>query len=206
MNKKIIIIIVIIIVCSLLIFSEKLNKNSYENIQSDNIVENIDNSIENTAQEVEEKEYIKIHITGQINSPGIIELEEGARIADAIEKSGGATALANLENVNLAYELQDGQKVYIPSMEEGKVEYLTEESGENIIEDTSAFSKTKKININKASEEDLQNIPGIGPSMAQKIVIYRKENGEFKSIEDLKNVSGIGDKKFESMREYISIK
>ena len=173
---------------------------SYENI----IVQDVENVVSNE-EIVEEKEYIKIHITGQVKIPGIIELEYGARISDAIEKAGGLTEFASLKNVNLAYKLEDGQKLYIPTTEED-VESVLMENGENIIQNTNLSGKSKMININKANESELEEIPGVGPSMASKIVNYRKENGEFKNIEDLKNISGIGEKKFEAMREYISVK
>lgn len=173
---------------------------SYENI----IVQDVENVVSNE-EIVEEKEYIKIHIAGQVKIPGIIELEYGARISDAIEKAGGLTEFASLKNVNLAYKLEDGQKLYIPTTEED-VESVLMENGENIIQNTNLSGKSKMININKANESELEEIPGVGPSMASKIVNYRKENGEFKSIEDLKNISGIGEKKFEAMREYISVK
>ena len=173
---------------------------SYENI----IVQDVENVVSNE-EIVEEKEYIKIHITGQVKIPGIIELEYGARISDAIEKAGGLTEFASLKNVNLAYKLEDGQKLYIPTTEED-VESVLMENGENIIQNTNLSGKSKMININKANESELEEIPGVGPAMASKIVNYRKENGEFKTIEDLKNISGIGEKKFEAMREYISVK
>lgn len=173
---------------------------SYENI----IVQDVENVVSNE-EIVEEKEYIKIHIAGQVKIPGIIELEYGARISDAIEKAGGLTEFASLKNVNLAYKLEDGQKLYIPSTEED-VESVLMENRENIIKESNVSGSSKTININKANESELEEIPGVGPSMASKIVNYRKENGEFKNIEDLKNISGIGEKKFDAMREYISVK
>lgn len=176
------------------------NEISYENI----IVQDIENIVSDE-EVVEEKEYIKIHITGQVRTSGIIELEYGSRISDAIEKAGGLTEFASLKNVNLAYKLEDGQKLYIPTTEED-VESVLMENGENIIKETNVSEKSKVININKANEVQLEEIPGVGPSMASKIVNYRNENGEFKSIEDLKNISGIGEKKFETMREYICVK
>lgn len=181
-------------------FKEDKEEISYENI----IVQNVENVVSNE-EIVEEKEYIKIHIAGQVKIPGIIELEYGARISDAIEKAGGLTEFASLKNVNLAYKLEDGQKLYIPSTEED-VESILMENGENIIKESNILGSSKTININKADESELEEIPGVGPAMASKIVNYRKENGEFKTIEDLKNISGIGEKKFEAMREYISVK
>ena len=108
----------------------------------------------------------------------------------------------------MAYILEDGEKIYIPK----KGEQLSEFSPSLIINNSSkvssntATSKSTKININKATQAELETIPGIGPSTALKIVTYRNENGKFKSIEDVKNVSGIGDSKYEKMKDYITIK
>ena len=206
-KSKIVIVIAVLIIMIGIIYqikksNEELKEISYQNV----IAQNVQETAEIIEEDTTEKEYIKIHITGQIKNSGIIELEVGSRISDAIEKAGGITEFANLDEVNLAYCLEDGQKLYIPSIEEKDVEYITENNGENIIQDTKVSSASKVININKADKEDLEKIPGVGPSMAEKIVNYREENGYFNSIEDLKNISGIGEKKFESMREYISVK
>ena len=176
-------------------------KNDKELITNDFIINSA--SINNTIIN-EKSEKIKIYITGQIKNPGVIELEENSRIEDAINLAGGLTELANLNNVNLAYCLEDGQKLYIPSInDQSDISYISIENGTNIIQETNFNSQNSKININKADIVELQNLPGVGESLAQKIINYRNENGKFNSIEDLKNVSGIGEKKFESLKEYI---
>lgn len=206
-KSKIVIVVGILLIVIGIIYQIKTNNKNVETIDYENIIVESGEETKDSENIIEvEKEYIKIHIAGQVKNTGILELEQGARISDAIQKAGGITELASLDNVNLAYCLEDGQKLYIPSKEEKNIEYITEENGENIIEDTKTSSANKTVNLNKADEDALQQIPGIGPSMAQKIIRYRTENGEFKSIEDLKNVSGIGDKKFESMRDYICVK
>ena len=207
-KSKLIFILGIILIIVGIIYHNQTSQNEFEEIEFQNIVikenETQEQDIENVVEI--EKNYIKIHIAGEVKNTGILELEEGARISDAIEKAGGTTEMANLDKVNLAYCLEDGQKLYIPNKNQKDIEYITIENGENIIEETKTSSTGKKINLNKADEDNLQEIPGIGPSMAQKIILYRNENGDFKSIEDLKNVSGIGDKKFDSMKEYICVK
>lgn len=207
-KSKIIFILGIILIIVGIIYHNQTSQNEFEEIEFQNIVINENETQEQDIENVVgiEKNYIKIHIAGEVKNTGILELEEGARISDAIEKAGGTTEMANLDKVNLAYCLEDGQKLYIPNKNQKDIEYITIENGENIIEETKTSSKGKKINLNKADEDNLQEIPGIGPSMAQKIILYRNENGDFKSIEDLKNVSGIGDKKFDSMKEYICVK
>lgn len=147
---------------------------------------------------------IKIHITGEVKNEGIVELEEGARIDDAIKKAGDVTEFADLSKVNLAYELSDGQKVYIPSKNEEIEEYASLDAGENVLEESEAIGG--KININVADSSALQTINGVGESLAGKIIAYRELNGKFKSIEDLKNVSGIGEKKFEDIKDKVVVK
>ena len=182
--------------------------------------ENINNITENiTANEIiEETEKIVIHITGEVKKKGIIYLDKGSRIADAIKAAGGATKNANLDQVNLAYVLEDGQKIYIPNKNE-KLEvgaYIIVNSGNNVlIEDgknsgnTTTSNNTKgvngKVNINSANQTELETLPGIGPSLAQRIIEYRKSNGNFQNIEDIQNVKGIGDSKYSNIKENICI-
>lgn len=160
-----------------------------------------------------------MHVTGAVKSEGIVKIKEEGRIADAVEAANGFSEDADISQINLAYKLEDGQKIYIPSINDEKVkedekvlekEYVTDEAGDDIIlEDEISTVKTKKdekININTAMENELKEIPGVGESTAKKIIEYRKSNGKFKEIEDIKNVSGIGDSKFENMREKICVK
>ena len=140
---------------------------------------------------------------------GIIEVEEDSRISDIIDKAGGLLENSNLDEINLAYKVEDGMKIHIPTNEEiskkKEVEVTTnqyvysekKESKEEII--------NKKININTATEQELDQLQGIGQSTANKIIKYREENGKFKNIEDIKNVSGIGDAKFDGIRDEITV-
>ena len=152
------------------------------------------------------EEKIVIHIAGQVANPGIVELKDGARIVEAIEAAGGVTSDANLEKINLAYVLEDGMKVYIPSIaDDDENNYVTTGSS-GVSSNSSNATQTLKININTASVDDFSKIPGIGSSIASRIVEYRKENGKFSTIEDIKNVSGIGDAKFNNIKNYIYVK
>lgn len=165
---------------------------------------------------------IYIYITGEVNVPGVIILNEGSRIVDAINAAGGTTEKANLSKVNLVYILEDGMKVNIPSDNDLKnnsdFEYITMNSGDGGKEDyygenkqnsnssdSTNYKKYDIVNINTATQTELESLPGIGPSLALKIIIYRKENGKFSSIEDIKNVNGIGENKFEKLKNYITI-
>lgn len=153
-----------------------------------------------------------IHITGQVLNPGVISLDEGARIIDAVNKAGGLTKEADLSKINLAYILEDAQKVYIPSIhdkEESK--YISDGSGDTEIVSSSGSVQNKKeeklmVNINTANAIELSKLPGIGNSTALKIIQYRNTNGNFNTIEDLKNVSGIGDSKFNKIKDNICVK
>ena len=195
-KSTVVIIILIIIIYNF--FSSKKN----EEINYSNIIISEDES--KTENKIEE-EIIKVYVTGEVKSPGVIELEGDSRIEDAITLAGGITEKANLSEVNLAYSLEDGQKLYIPSIDDKEeVEYLTTENGENILETNKEGNG--KININTASLEKLETLPGVGEALGKRIIEYWEENGKFEKIEDLKNVSGIGDKKFESLEEYIVVK
>lgn len=190
MNKNKIIILIVVAISIIGLFMYKRKNNEYDILLENNIY--AFNQTESESSNQTSK--IKVHIIGEINNPGLYELEEGARIYDLIILAGSQTENADLNKINLAYELSDGEKIYIPSIFDEDYEYINSDN-----------NKSGKININKATENDLQNITGIGPGLAQKIVSYRNANGKFDSIDDLKNVSGIGEKKFESIKEFISV-
>lgn len=195
---KIVIAVIVAIFAVLYYFLNNQKSSSYENILTSEVIINNVSSEEKS----EETGKIKVYVTGEVNSPGVIELEEGARIEDAIQKAGGIKPEANLKEINLASEIEDGEKIYVPNLVEQVEETtLSSESKAN----TSSKSEGK-VNINKASVSELTSIPGVGASTAQKIITYREENGKFKTIEDIKNVSGIGDSKYNSMKDFISVK
>lgn len=145
---------------------------------------------------------IMVHITGQVKDQGVVLLDEGSRIVDAIEAAGGETDDADLAKLNLAYVLNDGEKIYVPSKSEQnqEIEYVTTASGGD-----SMSSNSSIININTAGQNELMELPGIGESIANKIIAYREENGKFKTIEDIKNVPGIGDSKFANIKDMIKV-
>lgn len=193
------------IVAIIILFIVYYVYNKQEN-QDLTITNEIDSNIE-AESSLQEINMIIVHITGAINKQGIVELKQGSRIADAIEKAGGSLETADLDKVNLAYVLEDGQKVYIPKIgDEIEVfEYITEGSGNNVIIDDEDKRDDTQININKASQTELELLPGIGPSIALKIIEYREENGKFDNIEDIKNVTGIGDSKYNNIKDKICV-
>ena len=186
---------IIVIIGIIKIVDIYYEKNNTEKISMSNF-------IENETEDEKGNTKIKVYITGEVKNQGVIELEEGDRIADAIEKAGGQTEQASLKNVNLAYQLEDGQKIYIPNVNDNETEII-DDGASGVVDDT---TNQTVVNINKADETELQSLNGIGESLATSIVQYRKENGKFETIEDLKNVPGIGDSKFENIKEYIKVK
>ena len=203
-KQKIIVVVLIIIMCIVIGYYiiSKTEKYDYSDIEK---ISNIIEEDQEVDDNIIENKIVK-HITGEVEEEGVIELEKGARISDAIEEAGGTTEEADLSNVNLAYSLSDGQKVKIPNINEKDEEIIVveEKAGDNIIIEGNK-SKEEKININKAAQTEIETLPGIGPSTALKIITYRNEHGKFKNIEDIKNVSGIGDSKFENIKEYICV-
>ena len=211
------------------IFKKDEEENFEEkNILKDEVIDDVEEKIEEGTENVEDfeneiindNEKIYVYITGEVNNPGIVVLPIGSRIVDAIDCAGGITQKADIMKVNLVYMLQDGMKVNIPSSIELKnnpnFEYITMSSGDekndsNIKKATTVDTKSEaafkvsNVNINTATQTELETLPGIGPSLALKIINYRKENGKFKSIEELKSVNGIGENKYEEIKKYIYV-
>ena len=208
-QKTIILIIAIIVAIGMIYFIYTKNQ-----IRSDIDLESeilISNTSENKTNVELQEDLVIIHITGSVKNPGIVKLKDGSRIEDAIEAAGGLTENADITNVNLAYVLDDGVKIRIPSITDeknGDEQILEEGSGENIIEETNMTlgASTKEVNINKATETELQSLPGIGASLASRIIEYRNQNGKFSKIEDIKNVNGIGDSKYDNIKDFITVK
>lgn len=222
-QKKIIAIILIILV--IIAYYYLYLKNSTEEISNQDLeVNNTQASNQTNETEKEGEETIVVHVSGAVNIEGIVELDSGSRIANAIEKAGGVKENADMTNINLAYPLEDGMKIHIPTKEETEANknnenmidesYVTSSSGgvssKEDINSTQGNSSTstssKKVNINTATQEELDTLPGIGPSIASKIIDYREQNGKFNSIEEIKEVSGIGDAKYEKIKDSITIK
>jgi competence protein ComEA len=166
-----------------------------------------------TLQVITEEEGVKelfVHVAGAVKSPGLYKLNSSSRINDALAKAGGLSPEADndwfLKHINLAQKLEDGAKLYIPFKGEIKTN-----KGEVAGENTAVFEKNgsslfaEKININTASKSELETLPGIGPSYAQKIIDFRTENGFFSKLEDLIKVPGIGEKTFANLKNQITI-
>lgn len=220
LNKKYKIIIIIstimVIGLSYYVYSKENSKNEMSDLQVE------EGNIENN-QSIKEEKKIKVHISGAIKNEGVFELDENSRIIDVIQQAGGLTEQSYTKYINLAEMLEDGSKIYIPTKEEIENQEKQNEEQENK-KDIETFKNTitinqnennqnykstnqkiKKININTATQEELDSLPGVGASTANKILNYRKENGKFKTKEDIKNVSGIGESKFNKIKDLIEV-
>lgn len=242
-NKKIkIIAIITILVITIIygIWKENKGKIKIENINEQAEITDIEDNektknlhnttmknnenIKNKETNKTDKNKIVIYIIGEVKQEGVYELDENSRISDAIEKAGGTKENADLSQINLAYKIEDGMRIYIPKKGElvqdkekiedktqevvtGKSTDITNTTSVNTNLSTNKKSKTdiEKINLNKATQTELETLPGIGPSTAEKIIAYRKENGNFKNIEDIMNVNGIGESKYNKIKDLISV-
>lgn len=206
-SQKTILIIIMVIIIGIIgyyVYGNNVEKNN------NNIANEEEILVKENEQNKEKEKKIVVHITGAIKKEGVFYLNENSRVTDAINEAGGVTDDADMSKINLAYILEDGMKIKIPSIndiEEQDDDVESEKFVEIVGEDTtkSEFGKSKLININKANQTELETLPGIGPSTALKIISYREENGKFSSIEDLKNISGIGESKFENIKNLICI-
>ena len=190
------------------LYKDEFSFNTSNFIDNNFVETNIEDK--NISSENSTDNSIIVYICGAVKESKVITLPEDSRISDAIDAVGGLTDDADLTNINLAYILEDGEKIYIPK----KGEELQNEAsivsssvqGSSYSNYSATSTKSNKININKATQTELETIPGVGPSTALKIIEYREQNGKFSSIEDIKNVSGIGDAKYKKMKDYITVK
>jgi len=137
------------------------------------------------------KKEIKVEVSGAVKNPGVYTFEVGTRVEEALKAAGGVLETADLTKmeVSLASQLIDGQKIFVPL----RMTVFEKEAN------------SSKINLNQASLEELEKLPGIGEVLAQRIIDYRNQNGPFENIEDIKKVSGIGEKKFEAIKDLIRV-
>lgn len=219
-KKEIIIVSIILILLILTIFYWlNLKKNNKKVIKKDKeVVQKLEKKDE---KEVEKS--VKVDIKGEINNPGIYELDESMRVIDVIELAGGLTNNADTSVINLSKKLKDEMVIIIYSKyqvknfeatkeEEKVVEEKCIQENENALKNDACINDNNskdtntnqdKVNINTASLEQLQTLPGVGESKAKSIIEYR-EKQKFKTIEDIKNVTGIGDSLFAKIKENIT--
>lgn len=194
-REQLIIISLIILVLTLSLFNFIKKEVFSKDNDEDNIVENIIDETD-VEEDTHPKEII-VHISGQVHNPGVVKLELGARVIDAVNAAGGLKNDADLDKINLAKKLQDEDKIYIPK--------IGEDIDEKLLDFQNSAEDGNKININTCTKEELMSLPGIGEVLADRIIQYR-EKTPFKKVEDLMNVSGIGEKKFESIKDMIIVR
>lgn len=153
--------------------------------------------------EVIKTEQILVDLKGAIQSPGVYQMERDDRVIDCVNEAGGFLADAEQKAVNLAQRLEDQMVIYIPIKGEElvEIEQIVGEPSEN----TSVTSDHPKIDLNKATKEELKTLNGIGDVKAENIIAYRETKGYFQKIEDITNVSGIGDATFEKLKDELSV-
>lgn len=160
-----------------------------------------------TAGAVTPPQVIVVHVDGAVAAPGVYELGEGhARVTDAVAAAGGLVDGADTASVNLAGRVTDGQKVYIPREGEQVAANASSSQGSGDASSSGASATPSGlVNINTASAEELDALPGVGPSTAAAIVEEREANGPFSSADDLMRVSGIGEKKFAKLKDHVCV-
>ena len=155
---------------------------------------------QNTATGTGADVIIFVHVLGAVTRPGLFELAEGARVMDAIAAAGGLTTEADPAGVNLARVLGDGEQFYVPRQGEVPPGLPAAAGGPG-----GANAPAAKVNLNTATVADLDSLPRIGPTMAQRIIDFRTKNGRFTSADGLRDVAGIGDKTFEALKDLITV-
>lgn len=140
---------------------------------------------------------LTVHVSGAVVNPGVYQFSPGSRVGDAVNAAGGLLETASQNEINLAARLQDGQKINIP--ETRTVNLPPQRSG------SISTSAPNLININTATLDMLDNLPGIGAAKAQEIIAYRDQHGWFSTIEEIQNVPGIGPGIFDSIKDLISV-
>ncbi len=132
---------------------------------------------------------VVVHVAGRVKKPGVYKLPFGARVYEAVEAAGGNLRDADMDSINLARTLRDGEKIFIPQKTSSNTVISTRE---------------KKIDINTMGKEELLKLPGVGEKLAERIIKHRETHGPFRDIDELKNVSGIGDKKLKEIKDYLN--
>jgi competence protein ComEA len=186
-----VIVLLIIIIIYLFIHSDVKDDIAFEETSSPLINE----TSQKTNLAIEEPIIMMVDVKGAVKIPGVYVAEEGERVIDLIKKAGGFTDKADQNQVNLSQHVEDEMVIHVPNL--GESENI--QMGSNL-------SQNNLVNINKASESELQTLPGIGPSKALAIIEYRDTNGGFQTVDDIKKISGIGEKTFEKLEPHISIK
>ena len=189
---------IVLIVALIIIFVKVMNTDFFSTSDDGITVQKAyDSSAKDSLNDESDEDdgYIYTHITGEIKKPGVYKMKAGTRMDDLVKEAGGLTDDADIDQINLSEKLVDEERIIVPSKSGSSEEGMTS---------TAIDTKTKKININKASLSELMTLPGVGEKTAQKFIDYREQK-KFKKIEDVMNIEGIGENKFKNIKEYISV-
>ncbi|MGS0765120.1 helix-hairpin-helix domain-containing protein [Syntrophomonas curvata] len=177
----------------------------HKQAEEDILLESADN-MPGEAEAEAEKKIIEVYVTGAVKNPGVYRLKEGDRMHQAVELAGGTREDADARYLEMARLLVDGETIPIPVQGEVR-ETMAVTGGGYSSPAGSGHSSGGRVNINTASAREMaDSLDGIGPSLGQRIVDYRNSNGMFKDITEIKNVSGIGDKRFEAIKDKITVR
>ena len=161
-----------------------------------------------SSQSSQHDDKIRVYVCGQVKKPSVMTISAESTAYDAVQLAGGMTAQADANRINLAAKLSDGQQLYVPAKGEATSSMIAEDSVTAPSAQTSRSTKSSAsgssmVNVNTASLSDLDSLPGVGPVIAQRIIDYRSQNGQFSSPEELLDVKGIGPKKLADMKPYL---
>ena len=202
-------VIMIIIIAAVFFYSQSGKKDSIsvqlDNSSSENSEEAAAGQEGGNGSEASQPAELYIDISGEVRKPGVYKVASGTRLFEVIEKAGGLTEDADINSFNQAEAISDGQKVIIPSKGESDGSSASVSSASPSAGSVSGSASAGLVNINTADSTGLQELPGVGPATAEKIIKYREENGRFTSKEDLMNVSGIGEKTYAKMEKSITL-
>jgi competence protein ComEA len=184
----------------LLNFSD--SKQEEGNFTSMGIEDEVPETVEGEALEPlpseQENASVYVDVKGEVEAPGLYEVRKGERLKFVIDRAGGFTPQADSNIINLAIKVTDEMLIYVPKIGEAEAAFP-------VIQGSQGSSEETKINLNEATKEEFESLPGIGPAKAGTFIQYREENGPFNKIEDIKNISGVGDKTFEKLKEFIFV-
>ncbi|HNS50481.1 MAG TPA: ComEA family DNA-binding protein [Anaerolineae bacterium] len=143
---------------------------------------------------------LRVYVSGAVKRPDVYTLPPGSIVKDAIAAAHGADVNADLDRINLAYQLADGQQVYVPRMGEEDLPDGVRSAPGAVLQ-----SGTARINVNTADQSELETLPGIGPALAARILEYREAHGPFQSVEEIDEVPGIGDALLDKIRDLVAV-
>ncbi|MGX7245224.1 helix-hairpin-helix domain-containing protein [Enterococcus quebecensis] len=196
--KQYLIIGAVVVVALVIIVILVLGKSTTDMLQDEELV--IPSASSSQLPETESiSRQIYVDIKGAVEKPGMYEGTANMRVWDAVMLAGGVSEEADTKQVNFSERIIDQMVIYVPKL--GEIIQNPEKNDDSIEKQN---DDTKKINLNQASETELQTLPGVGQKKAQEIIRFREENGGFKTIEDLKNISGFGEKTFEKLKDSIT--